>query len=207
MSWIKKNKDRLLAAGIIIFFAILVSLSSLLFTGENKQSTNSVEEEEVTQVEIAEPASSSENESKGQPAQSTSFFLRPSAEELLKKLEGLSYSDFKKETKQLPGLKVMWPAYFFSAEKIDAKKVQILLDTAKDGFGVELITEIDIERYPEILALEKGTKIWIASEITGFDPTGTGLISLRTEHVRFDDFDPHSRTSEARKPEESEETK
>jgi hypothetical protein len=40
------------------------------------------------------------------------------------------------------------------------------------------------------LTLARGAKIWLAAEITGIDPTGTGVFLLSTEYVRFDDYQP-----------------
>lgn len=190
MDWIKKNKDWLITLAVFLFFAVLLSISSIFFKGNGKKDMPLPKIEEEARFELpSNPDAAAGDSTDGlQQPQTTSFFLRPSPSELLGKLEGLDYQQFKKETKNLPGLRIMWPAYFFSIIEVKDQKASIMLDSSEDGFGVILVTEIDIIDYPEILKLEKGKKIWLAAEITGVDPTGTGQFFLSTEYVRFDDY-------------------
>ena len=84
----------------------------------------------------------------------------------------------------------MWPAYFFSIKEVENNIAEVIFDATQDGFGALIQTRIDTSQYPEIRNLAKGTKIWLAGEISGVDPTGTGQFELSTEHVRFDDYQP-----------------
>ena len=63
----------------------------------------------------------------------------------------------------------------------------MVFDISAEGFGATIITEIDTVRYPEITALEPGRKVWLAGEIIGIDPTGTGTIHMVAEELRFED--------------------
>lgn len=121
---------------------------------------------------------------------SSTFYLHPGPEEILSKLENMSYQEFSKEAKDLPGLKVMWPVYFFSIKEVENNMAEVVFDVNKDGFGALIQTRIDTGKYPEIRNLARGTKIWLAGEISGVDPTGTGQFELSTEHVHFDDYKP-----------------
>lgn len=197
MQWFKKNKDWLITLGVFGVFGILIVLSSMFFSGndQNLPKEPVVEEEVKIDLPAKEQNSLAEDAQNSEKSGTTSFFLRPGPEELLSKLESLSYQDFKKETKELPGLRIMWPAYFFSIVKVEDEKAEVMLDASEDGFGVILITSINIAEYPEILEKKQGEKIWLAAEITGVDPTGTGQFFLSTEYVRFDDYTPRVKPS------------
>ena len=197
MQWIKKNKDWLITLGVFGLFGILIVLSSMFFRGNGQDLPKEpvVEEEVKIDLPAKEQNSLAGETQDSEKGGTTSFFLRPGPEELLSKLENLSYQEFKKETKELPGLRIMWPAYFFSIVKVEDEKAEVMLDASKDGFGVILITSINTVEYPEIFNKKQGEKIWLAAEITGVDPTGTGRFFLNTEYVRFDDYSPRLKPS------------
>lgn len=189
MNWFRKNRDWLITLAVFLIFILLLTLYSVFRKDKEGEILPPKVEKEATfelptneQVETADTAD--------KKMQTTSFFLRPSAKELLHKLENLNHQEFRKETRELPGLRVMWPAYFFSATPAENGKAEVLLDADKSGFGVTLLTTIDTTRYPQILTLKRGTKLWLAAEITGVDPAGTGQFLLSTEYVRFDDYQP-----------------
>lgn len=191
MDWITRNKDWLITLGVFLFFVLLLYFSSLFFTGDKEDPQPVIEEEATFEVPADQTESwDSNKEEKSQDQQTVSFFLKPSPTELLEKLEGLDYQQFDKETEKLPGLRVMWPAYFFSIKELSGQNAVVVLDVSEDGFGVMLVTEIDLQTYPEILTLKRGQKIWLAAEITGVDPSGTGQFMLTTEFIRFDDYKP-----------------
>ncbi len=192
MDWIKKNRDWLITLGVFSFFGILLVLSSIFFgkNGQELPQELTIEEEAKIELPLKDQGSIADNPNTSEQPETTSFFLRPSPDELLTKLESLNYQEFRKETKKLPGLRIMWPAYFFSVVKVEDEKAEVMLDASEDGFGVVLVTQIDVVQYPEILQKKPGEKIWLAAEITGVDPTGTGQFFLDTEYVRFDDYKP-----------------
>ncbi len=202
MDWVKKNKDWLIALAVFLLFVIVLSITGQFLKGSKEEKPPIPVIEEEVKFDLPTESQNGTDEKNTTPPQTTSFFLHPSPTELLQKLENLDYNEFKSETKKLPGLKIMWPAYFFSILDTQAEKAQILLDASEDGFGVTMITEIDLNQYPQILKLTRGTKIWVAAEITGIDPTGTGQFFLNTEYVRFDDYKP--RTSSPAAPENKE---
>ena len=197
MDWVKKNRDWLIIIGVFGVFGLLILFTGIFFSGGGKKQAEEPIIEERATIELPTSGQNSEGENINDTElpQTTSFFLHPSPGELLEKLESLNYQEFRKETKELPGLRIMWPAYFFSIVKVEDEKAQVMLDASEDGFGVVLLTDIDIVQYPEILQKKQGEKIWLAAEITGVDPTGTGQFFLKTEYVRFDDYTPKPRPS------------
>lgn len=191
VNWLKKNKDWLITLAVFLLFAFILLLYNMFFKDRSQEKIQiTPEEHHIFELPAGEGSQANEGKQSGKPTGTTSFLLSPSPSELFEKLENLSHLEFKQHTKELPGLKVMWPAYFFSVRSVDALKAEILLDASKSGFGVTLITTIDTTRYPEILTLERGKKIWLAAEITGINPQGTGQFRLDTEYVRFDDYQP-----------------
>ncbi|MEE4240700.1 MAG: hypothetical protein V2I36_04495 [Desulfopila sp.] len=192
MEWLKKNRDWLITLAVFLCFALALLLYNVFFRDKEGSSPAPLEIREKVTFDRSGGKDSPAGEISDTPnaAESASFFLQPGPEELFGKLENLSRQEFKEETQKLPGLKVMWPAYFFSLQHKNDKTAEIVLDSSEDGFGIILVSEIDIQRYPEILDLQRGEKIWLAAEITGVDPTGTGQFFLTTEFVRFGDYQP-----------------
>ncbi len=201
MDWLKKNRDWLITLAVFLFFVCALLLYNIFFRESDTTIPAPLEIQEKVTFDLSseEGALPTESTDPSAPLQSAPFFLQPGPEELIRKLEGLNRQEFKEEVRKLPGLKIMWPAYFFSLQRISEQKAEIVLDSSEDGFGVVLMSEIDIQRYPEILTLQRGEKIWLAAEIKGVDPTGTGQFILATEYVRFGDYQPPDR-----KPEEAE---
>ena len=189
VTWLRRNKDWLITLAVFLFFAFILLLYNVLFKNQSREKIP-VETQKPTFELPADQSSAADGQPGEKTLETTSFFLSPSPSELFEKLENLSQLEFKQQTKDLPGLKVMWPAYFFSVRGVEDRQAEILLDASENGFGVTLVTTVDTTRYPEILTLERGKKIWLAAEITGVDPQGTGQFYLDTDYMRFDDYQP-----------------
>ena len=192
MDWLKKNRDWLITLAVFLFFACVLLLYNIFFKDNEIPIPAPLEIRETVTFDLTGEDNSqpAETPDASGPLQSAAFFLQPGPEELFRKLEQLNRLEFKEELKKLPSLKIMWPAYFFSLERKSEQMAEIVLDSSEDGFGVVLISEIDIQRYPEILTLHRGEKIWLAAEIKGVDPSGTGQFILATEYIRFGDYQP-----------------
>ncbi|MFN2353235.1 MAG: hypothetical protein ABR512_01750 [Desulfopila sp.] len=188
--WMKKNWEWLITIAVFSVFLIILLIYTLFFKGNANDENHRARQLTSYTIPADQRPETKTSSSDGKALQSSSFLLQPGPAELLQKLEGLSYSEFNQKADELPGLKVMWPVYFFSIKELQGNTAEVILDASEDGFGVLLLTRIDITTYPEILSLERGTKIWLAGEITGVDPSGTGRIMLATEQVRFDDYTP-----------------
>ncbi len=194
MDWFKKNRDWLLTLAVFSIFGLLGLVWSLFFREDPTENHIEVVKERVVfTMPATQQKSSDANEENTAEKQSSTFYLEPGPTELLEKLESLNYQELREESAKLPGLKVMWPAYFFSIRKIEHGIAEMLLDVSEDGFGALILTSIDTAKYPETLHLQPGKKIWIAGEITGVDPSGTGQFLISTEYIKFDDYQPPSR--------------
>ena len=115
------------------------------------------------------------------------FSREPPPDELTRKLEVMDEQERKTEEKKFAELRVVWPLYFFKIMKRGQDTVTVMLDASEDGFGVIIVTEINLQRCPGIAASQPGEQIWIAGQISKVDTHGTGQIVLVSEYVGFAD--------------------
>jgi hypothetical protein len=182
-------KRDMIIAGLIIA-AVLLAIAIGMRMQQNYLVRQQSDEERLRAPEKVRLGSSTMSATEGeQPRQkpATLFFLKPSPDEVLALIKESGNSALPASNQKYTGLKVMWPAYFFQILKEESGQVSLLLDVSEDGFGVTIRTEVDTSRFPEVLSLERGTKIWLAGELMGVDAAGTGTIYLLTEEVRFED--------------------
>jgi hypothetical protein len=111
------------------------------------------------------------------------FSKQPSPGELINKLEMMEVSERRIEEKKLADLQVVWPLFFFSVMKQAEEMVTVMLDASEDGFGVIIITDINLLKNPGIVSAMPGDRIWIAGKIAEIDTQGTGQIVLTAEYV------------------------
>ncbi len=190
VEWIKANKELILGSAGAIGFLIILALLGVLFQGGNDNAKD--ENEEIKVMEKVEIISQNKNANSGsdggegskQP-ESNTYFLEPSASELVEKLENLDPVSLDEKTKEFPGLKVMWPLYFFSLTEKKDGSTQLLLDVSEDGFGITVVCDVDVNKYPQIYDVKEGDVLWIAGEITGLVPEGTRQFHIKTEQIRF----------------------
>jgi hypothetical protein len=193
MEWLKKNKDWLITLAVFTVFGLLGLIWSIFFRADPTENHVEIVKKKVifTVPETQQTGSDqSKTEENADTPNSSTFYLEPGPEEILEKLENMNHQEFKKESAKLPGLKVMWPVYFFSIRKMENSVAEVLFDVSKDGFGALILTRIDTMKYPETMQLQPGRKIWLAGEITGVDPSGTGQFVLSTEYIQFDEQQP-----------------
>jgi hypothetical protein len=117
----------------------------------------------------------------------SAFSREPSPDELTRKLEILDDQERKTEEKKITELRVVWPLYFFKIIKRGQDSATVMLDASEDGFGVIIVTEINLRRYPGIAAAQPGDRIWVAGQIAEVDTHGTGQIVLISEYLGFTD--------------------
>jgi hypothetical protein len=115
------------------------------------------------------------------------FSREPPPDELTRKMEVMDEQERKTEEKKFAELRVVWPLYFFKIVKRGQDTATVMLDASEDGFGVIIVTEINLQRYPGIAASQPGDRIWIAGQISNVDTHGTGQIVLISEYVGFTD--------------------
>ncbi len=182
--FLKKYRERVILTGVGLAFLIFVGSGIYLQKKNNKEKESFVESVPKT-VELKKAVPESRDGQARSSQKSSSYFLKPSPDELLEQLASMEGLNENVSNAKFSGLRVMWPVYFFSIIGQEKKTATVLLDVSEDGFGVEVQTEIDAAVYPEIIELKEGDKFWIAGEILAVDPAGTGTVFLKMEHLRF----------------------
>ena len=116
-------------------------------------------------------------------AATTTYFLKPSPDELLEQLSSMENLNEDVVDEKFSNLSVLWPAYFFTLRKTDDGRTTLLLDVSEDGFGVVIQSEVDVQAIHSLTELASGEKIWIGGQILAVDPAGTGTVYLKTEQL------------------------
>jgi len=188
---IKKHSERAALIGLGLAFVVFVG-GGIYLQKKNQKEKDAQPRKNLHKVELrvaqSSPASGGsidrKNSTAGKVAASNAFFLKPSPEELLEELSSMENLRHDVAQKKFMSLRVLWPVYFFSLNESDSTTI-VLLDVSEDGFGVQLQSEVNLTLFPEFGNLESGKKLWIGGEIIGVDLSGTGMITLKTEHVNL----------------------
>jgi hypothetical protein len=183
MESIKKYKGKLILSGIVLILIICISMGVVLM---NKMKSKEKMPQPVASPKTVELKLQHKTEDMGESreaSQSASFLLKPSPDELITQLTSLENYNEDVVEARYKGLRVLWPAYFFSIQPTEGSKATVVLDVAEDGFGVVIESDVDISAYPQFRHLDPGKKIWIGGEILAVDRSGTGTIYMKTEHL------------------------
>ena len=196
---LKRNRERVTLLGVAVAFLMFVG-GGLYLQKKNRFEKEQPFEAIPKTVELSiQKKSETGAQGEESPRQASSFFLRPSPEELLQQLASMENLNENVVGEKYTGLRVLWPVYFFSVQETEGGKATLLLDVSENGFGVLVDSEIDLAAYPQIRTLQASQKIWIAGEILAVDPAGTGTIYIKVEHLSFSEEEPFS--AGLRKPE------
>lgn len=187
LEFIKKRKERIALVGVIALCILAVGGGIVL-----QKTRRPVQEfqPEPTPKTVELKLQQQKKEGVGPTenvSQSASFSLTPLPNELLQQLSSLENFNEDGLAAKYTGLRVLWPAYFFSLQTTTGSKATLVLDVDEDGFGVVIESEIETQAYPQIRDLEPGEKIWIGGSITSVDRSGTGTIYLKIEHLKIGD--------------------
>jgi hypothetical protein len=182
---LKKHKERAALVGTGIAF--LIFIGGGIYLQRNKQEQEPQPAAAMVRVELeTEPRHTQTSQSPTKPAAATtSYFLKPSPEELLEQLaamENLNADVIEEKITQMP---VLWPAYFFALQPGENGRTNVVLDVSEDGFGVVLKSAVDLGLYPQLVDLVVGDKIWIGGKILAVDSAGTGTVYLETDQLRI----------------------
>lgn len=199
-AWIKNNKVIMTVVGGLLLFTLLISVGLALRKEDGAIHAVPEPVGEPVMVNIVIEAENSGEKTEQRSTKIISFFLKPSPAEMREQINALAAADLPVTPEKYDGLRVLWPVYVFSARKQENGSVTTILDGSEDGFGLSVVSLIDSTRYPEILKVQRGRKVWIAGEITGVDPSGTGTVTMRMESVSFHDEMPASVELPAVKP-------
>jgi hypothetical protein len=178
---------------IIIVLTVIVVLL-LIVIGTRMQKDRALHqraEEEASRppekVTLAPKTQAGEEGQGSSQSTATTYFLHPSPEEMLALIRDLGQAQLPQQNQKYAGFSVMWPCYFFQVLKEEGGRATVLFDVSEDGFGATIVTDIDTTRFPEIRLTERGKKVWLAGEIIGVDPTGTGTIHIVSDEIRFEE--------------------
>ena len=192
-AWLKKKQDVLIVAGLLVLMGVLV------YIGMNMQksylrSNDAEGEKPPEKVRLRSPGksqSAKDQAAQGQGQQggssSTTYFLAPTPAEVMSMVKEIVDSELPVPKERYENLRIVWPVYFFQIGEQDGEKATVEFDTSADGFGVNIVTEIDSLKYPEILSAEPYQKMWLAGVIEAIDAAGTGTIYMQAEHIRFEE--------------------
>ena len=208
IEFLKKHKERVSLLGVVLAFLLFFIGGGTYIQKHNKRAKEPSISAFPISVEL-KPQQTAKGQTVTEPtAASTTYFLKPSPDELLEQLASMENLNEDIIDKKFLKLSVLWPAYFFSLRTTDEGRKTLLLDVSEDGFGVIIQTEVDLQRYPKLKELASGEKIWIGGQILAVDPAGTGTIYLKTEQLSVGSEAPLSVSSALpRKTEKSKSTK
>lgn len=190
IDFIKKHKERAVLTGVGVAF--LIFIGGGIYLQKNKPEKEPLPAAAAVRVELKTgPKQTQKNQNSTKSvAANTTYFLKPSPEELFEQLaamENLNAHVIDEKISQMP---VLWPAYFFALRQGEDGRMNVVLDVSKDGFGVVLESTVDLGLYPQLLELARGEKIWICGKILAVDPAGTGTVYLETDQLRIGDEPP-----------------
>lgn len=184
-AFLKRNKERVILYGVLVAFFIVVGSGYFLREGRKQELDQT--KEAIPKAVALQVRQGVEGSVQVQGAtESTPFFLEPSPDQLLQQLTSLENLNEGAVEGRYVGLRVLWPAYFFTLEEGRGGKRSLVLDVDEDGFGVILESEVDPAAYPQLTTLEVGKKLWIGGEIEAVDRAGTGTVFLKVESIIFD---------------------
>ena len=193
-----QRKERVALIGVIVLCILVVGAGIILQT--TRQPAKDLQPDSTSKT--VESKSQLQKEGAGSTAnvsQAGSFARTPLPAELLQQLSSLeNYNEDAQEAKY-SGLRVMWPAYFFSLQTTTGGKATLVLDVDENGFGIVIEGDIDIQAYPLVRDMEQGKKLWVSGSIQAVDRSGTGTISLKIEHLKIGDDSPEP-ASASRQP-------
>ena len=188
--WLKKKQELLIVLGVVFLMGLLIAYGltrqqSYLGSGEEAEAVA------PDKVKLASPARTgtgeggSEESGGGSTEPVLTYFLKPSAAEVMAMVKEVVDSELPVPREKYANLRIVWPVYFFQISEQEDGKATIHFDTSEDGFGVNVITEVDPSKYPELNSAQPYQKMWLAGVIEAIDAAGTGTIYMQTEQLRF----------------------
>lgn len=178
LAFVTKYRERFALIGLAVGLVMFVGIG-LYMQKNNQEQKSKLPDAAPKKVEFTPKQAIDADPAAGKVH---SYYLQPSPTELLAKLTALQGLNDDAIARQFVSLRVLWPAYFFSAEGESTEK-QLLLDVSEDGFGVVMRGSVTLTDYPLINVLQQGDKVWVGGEISAVDPEGTGTVYLRIEYV------------------------
>ncbi len=192
VAFIKKYKERVAIIAVLFSFLLFIG-GGMVLQNLNQQKREKAQEGLPKKVvlQVGEGEEKRGEGGKSMPASSSgaTFFLQPSAQDLVQQLQDMQNLRPAVAQKKLQALRVLWPVFFFESRNENGKSVAYF-DIAEDGFGVVVQAEYSPQKYPEFTGLERGHKLWLGGEIVVVDLAGTGRIELTLEYTSFSEDVP-----------------
>jgi hypothetical protein len=188
LNWFRTHGKWLIQTSVaIILISLLFSITLHLQHQKKEERAGSVTENNETQGQAGQTSSIGKIDAVPPhmiPEDKLADFSKePSLSELIQRLSAMETHGRRAEEGRLAGLQVVWPVYFFSIMKREQETATVMLDASEDGFGVIIVTEISLQKYPGIATAQPGDRIWVAGKIAEVDTQGTGQIAFITEYV------------------------
>ena len=184
-TFLKQHKERVILGGVFFLFFVFVGGGFFLqsMRGSGKEPAKLAPK--VVEMKLSQSGAALEQSTAADKG-SAPFYLEPSPGELLQQLTSLeNYNEGVIEGKYV-GLRVLWPAYFFSLQENSGGRGTLILDVDEDGFGVVIEAEVELAAHPQLKEFTEGQKVWIGGEITAVDRSGTGTVYLKAENLALD---------------------
>ena len=198
IEFINKYKERLALFGLGFAFLVFI-VGGIYLQKANKREKETLVVASPKSVKLTIGQKEKEQRAPEDTATNTTYFLKPSPDELLEQLASMENLNEDVIDSKFSHLPVLWPAYFFTLRETENGPTSVLLDVSEDGFGVVIESEVDLTIYPQLRELGSGEKIWIGGEILAVDRAGTGTIYLKTEQLRFSAEAPFSQNPQETK--------
>ncbi|MFV0438670.1 MAG: hypothetical protein ACK5PS_14925 [Desulfopila sp.] len=185
---LRKKRDVIIVVliNLLVLVLIIVGLKMQKHYGASQQPEegSGPPPEKVT---LSAARSAADKEQQASPAEATAYFLKPTPAEILQLVRESGQAQLPKDSQKYIRFKVIWPCYFFQVLKQEDDRATVLLDVDENGFGPTIVTDVDIQHFPEILSVSQGQKVWVGGEIIDIDPTGTGTIHIVSDEIRLQD--------------------
>lgn len=187
---LKKHKERVALFGVVFVFFVSIGIGIYLQKNQTRHRATISEDVSITVRKKVTQGNHEQNSSSAtQP--NTSYFLKPSPEELLEQLASMENLNSEVINAKFIQLPVLWPGYYFTLKEEQPGKASLILDVSEDGFGVVLESEVNVNSYPQLRELSEGDRVWIGGKILAVDPAGTGRVFLAMETLSFGDAPPY----------------
>ncbi len=186
LEFIKKDKKRIALAGVVVVVTLFVT-SGIFLQKTRRLPKESQPPSTQKTVELKLQQKNDGAAPSEEAQQSASFSLTPLPADLLQQLTSLENLNEDVMVAKYAGLRVLWPAYYFTLQATTGSIATLVLDVAEDGFGIVIESDVDTSAYPQLRDLDPGKKLWIGGTILTVDRSGTGTVYLKTEHLKIGD--------------------
>ncbi len=114
--FVKKHKERLTLVGLVLAFVLFIG-GGLYLQKHSKTARESMTTAAPVSVQLEQPKGQEGQQAKSSSTAVTTYFLKPSPDELLTQLAAMENLNGDVVEAKYANLPVLWPAYFFALRK------------------------------------------------------------------------------------------